>query len=128
MTITALADLGSETFGEQIRRCRERSGIRLADAAAAISRFFPVSAPTLHRLEQLDSVPDDWRRQCVAWLAAVAYGFNPVTLGLPENPFPFPVEIDAVPDIVRNHGQALLPCTFGQHRWSAGMSDLALAA
>lgn len=80
--------LETETWGDRLRRARERSGVRLRDAAALISRWESTSYERLSRLESLDVAPTDASRRIVGVLAAVAYGYDPSVFGLSWDDLP----------------------------------------
>jgi hypothetical protein len=81
-------ELETETWGDRLRRARERSETPLRDAAARISRWEPASRQRLLNLEDLREAPTDVGRRIVALLAAVAYGYDPAVFDLSWDDLP----------------------------------------
>lgn len=77
-----LRHLDDETWGEQVRRARERAGLSLRQATELVSRVLPTSLKSLARLEEQIHAPEDGRRQLTAYVALLAYGFEPDGFGL----------------------------------------------
>jgi transcriptional regulator with XRE-family HTH domain len=93
------ADLDEESWGERVARARARSKLSLKEAAARVSALVPTSYSTLMRLEALDVPPSDVKRRVVAFLALVAYGYDPAAFGLSEDDLPrriTPAQLDAL--------------------------------
>ena len=83
--MTALMKLGQETWGQRLRRAREHAGLSIYDAEKIVSRVYPASYRTIARLEKLAAAPDD-KRAVLAYVAVVAYGFDPADFGLADTP------------------------------------------
>jgi hypothetical protein len=80
--------LEAETWGDQLRRARERSRLRLRELARMISPFEPTSHQRLLNLEELTEPPIDASRRILALLAVVAYGYDPAVFGLSWDDLP----------------------------------------
>lgn len=99
-----LADLPMETWGERLRRARELSGLRLDEAAETISRVWPVSYASLVRLEKERKLPANPRRRLVAFLALVAYGFEPAGFEVGDDVLPAALSRERVLQVLRTGG------------------------
>ena len=86
----------AETWGDRLRRARERSNTRLRDAAGLISEFERTSHQRLLNLEDLEEPPTDAGRRLLALLAAVAYGYDPAAFGLSWDDLPRRLDPEAV--------------------------------
>lgn len=78
------------TWGEKVhlayRRSRATYGHTYREVAERISQIFPTTDATIVRLESYDTVPKQERVRIVAYLALLAYGFDPSDFGLsPDN-------------------------------------------
>ena len=87
MSATArVLTLDDETFGERIHRAyrqgRTAHGFTYREVAERLSQVYPVSMQSLQRLEQQPDIPKQARMRLVAYLALIAYGFDPETFGL----------------------------------------------
>lgn len=86
MSITARLSLDDESFGERVHRAyrqgRAIHGFTYREIADRITQVYPVSMQSLQRIEQQPDVPRQPRVRLVAYLALVAYGFDPETFGL----------------------------------------------
>lgn len=97
MSRPTLAVLGQETFGQQLRRCRERSGgVSLREAATRVSQFESASRQRLLNLEAMEEAPTDAGRRLVALLAFVVYGYDPEQFGLSWKDLPKRLSKEAV--------------------------------
>lgn len=90
--------LEAETWGDRLRRARERSGVRLREAAALISRWESTSYERLSRLEDLAEPPTDASRRILGVLVAVAYGYDPAVFDLSWDDLPRRIDQDDVID------------------------------
>lgn len=88
--------LEAETWGDRLRRARERSGLRLRDVAGLVHPYEPTSHQRLLNLEILDEPPADAGRRILALLAVVAYGYDPAAFGLSWEDLPRRVDRDEV--------------------------------
>jgi hypothetical protein len=77
-----LKRLPPEGWGKKLQRAREDAGLSLQAAETRIRPLLPTSYRTLARLETLDDCPQDARRQLQAFVAILAYGFDPADFGL----------------------------------------------
>ena len=80
--MSSLQELDTETWGERLKRARERSGITLIDAARRVSSVLPSTPATLNRLEKLAEPPENWERRVRAYLVLLVYGYRPAAFGL----------------------------------------------
>ena len=80
-----LMRLDEERWGERIRRARERAGLTVREAADLVSQIHETSYRSIARLEELH-VPPTGRRQLLAYLALLAYGYDPDDFGLGDSP------------------------------------------
>lgn len=83
-------DLGEENWGQKVRRAyytqREMTGRRYADIAQTITDVaMPCYVNTLQRLEKYDTVPTTPRQRTMAYLAVLAYGYDPEDFGLTKD-------------------------------------------
>lgn len=105
-----LRRLDTETFGQQVRRCRDLSRVDLREAAEWVSRWVLTSYKSLSRLERLGELPTDLHRRAVAYLTILAYGFDPEQFGLTDNDLPRSVDAEEVraEAVVRMEGSTCL--------------------
>ncbi len=83
MTLTINDETWGERFHRAYRRGRARHHFTYLGVAEAISATGnPVSDQTLLRLEQADEAPRSVSQRKAAYLALVAYGFEPEEFGL----------------------------------------------
>jgi hypothetical protein len=80
--------LGPETWGQRLRRAHGLSELGVREAAYAVSLYIPVSRQRLLDLEKLKDPPKNPSRRCVAYLAIVAYGYDPLDLDLDDSCLP----------------------------------------
>lgn len=84
--------LTEETWGDRLHRayrtCREKHGLVYADHADAISQFFPLAESVLLRLEDQLDVPSRPNTRLRAYMALLAYGFDPADFGLSKDNVP----------------------------------------
>lgn len=85
MSDLALARLGDERWGERVRRARERAGLTVRQAAELVCAVTPTSYRSIARLEEEWDVPSE-RRQLTAYIAVLAYGYDPADFGLDATP------------------------------------------
>lgn len=88
--------LDAETWGDRLRRARERSGLKLREVAALVAPYEPTSHQRLLNLELLDGPPADASRRILALLVAVAYGYDPAVFGLSWEDLPRRIDRDEV--------------------------------
>lgn len=88
--------LDAETWGDRLRRARERSGLKLREVAALVGPYEPTSHQRLLNLELLDGPPIDASRRILALLVAVAYGYDPAVFGLSWDDLPRRIDRDEV--------------------------------
>jgi hypothetical protein len=78
--------LNDETFGEKVHRAyrqgRAAHGFTYREIADRLSAVYPVSMQSLQRLELQPDIPRQQRVRLVAYLALIAYGFDPEDFGL----------------------------------------------
>jgi hypothetical protein len=78
--------LDDESFGERVHRAyrqgRALHGFTYRDIAERLTNLYPVSMQSLQRIEQQDEIPKQPRVRLVAYLALIAYGFEPEDFGL----------------------------------------------
>jgi hypothetical protein len=81
--------LPPEPWGRRLRRAREDfAGLKLPEAAEAVSRYQLTTGSTLARLEYLDGPPTNRQRRVLATLALVIYGIDPEPFGLGRRDLP----------------------------------------
>lgn len=83
MTST-LIRLGAETWGERLRRARDRAGLNTRQAADLIGPYIPTSYATLARIERKSSQMPTGRTAQIAFVALLAYGIDPADFGLDQ--------------------------------------------
>lgn len=88
-----------EPWGRRLGRAREQlAGMRLDDAAAAVSWWMPTTASTISRLEKLQVEPVGARsgsRRALAFALCHVYGVDPAEFGVSVDDIP--VGWDLVP-------------------------------
>lgn len=94
--------LEEETWGDRVKRARDRSGLTLEQAAARVATVMPVSYGALARLEKLPDAPKERQRRFMAYLTVLAYGFDPAGLGLDDSAIPALIDRDRLAELVRN--------------------------
>jgi hypothetical protein len=91
--VHAFVELDTETFGESLRRARNRRGVALMDAAAHLTAVFqPMSFHALRRLELINETPSDPKRLIVAAVYLASLGYDPSAP-------PFDIDLSALPAI-----------------------------
>lgn len=91
---TAFTQLGEETWGEKVRRARNRRGVGLKEAAYHLSlNFQPVGINTLSRLEMETEPPTGRKRLILAAAYVAALGYDPED---------FSIDVDELPAMVRH--------------------------
>lgn len=78
--------LDDENFGERVHRAyrkgRATYGFTYREVSERLSTVYPVSMQSLQRIEQQPVIPRQPRMRLVAYLALIAYGFEPEDFGL----------------------------------------------
>lgn len=86
MSNTARLSLDDENFGERVHRAyrqgRAAHGFTYREIAERLSTVYPVSMQSLQRIEAQAEIPRQPRMRLVAYLALIAYGFEPEDFGL----------------------------------------------
>lgn len=119
-------ELETETWGDRLRRARERSNVPLRDAAALISQWEQASRQRLLNLEALREPPADAGRRILAVLTAVAYGYDPAALGLDWDDLPRRIARDQVISTLSTSSRCIGPWA-GQEAWTWEPTGLSLA-
>lgn len=76
-----LQELAPEPWGSQVRRARRAAELTYDQATERINLVYSASRRSIARLEDLDTPPSG-PRQILAFVALLAYGFDPARLGL----------------------------------------------
>jgi hypothetical protein len=83
MTST-LTRLSAETWGEKLRRARDRARLNVRQAAALIDPYVTTSYATLARIERNSEQRPKGRAAQIAYVALLAYGIDPRDFDLDE--------------------------------------------
>ncbi len=83
MTST-LTQLGVETWGERVRRARDRARLNVRQAAELVDPYVTTSYSTLARIERTSHKVPKGRAAQIAFVALLAYGIDPADFGLDE--------------------------------------------
>jgi hypothetical protein len=86
MSSAARLSLEDETFGERVHRAyrqgRAQHGFTYREISDWLAPVYPVSMQSLQRIEAQPDLPRQARMRLVAYLALIAYGFEPEDFGL----------------------------------------------
>jgi hypothetical protein len=98
----ALSRLDDETWGERVRRARNRSRLSLKTVEHLIRPMAPASYSYVGRLEQLVAPPSDMKKRAVAFLTLVAYGYDPTEFGLSRDDLPRRITQEMLDELATN--------------------------
>lgn len=114
-----LAELDAELWGERVRRARERAKLSVRTAAELVGAVLPTSFRSIARLEEEPGVPDG-RRQLLAYVALLAYGFDPAGFGLGDSAASRLVNRDEVLQVLDAERQRVGLEPIASIRWYSG--------
>jgi transcriptional regulator with XRE-family HTH domain len=124
-----LSELDEETWGERVRRARERAGLTLRQAAQLVGEVHPTSFRSIARLEE-EKRPPAARRQLTAYITLLGYGYDPDAFGLADTPASTLVDRDEVATKLSLARQRILSAgsESAWHRRGAGRHLYSVAA
>lgn len=81
-----LQELSPEPWGSRVRRARRAADLTYDQATELINAVYSASRRSIARLEDLDEAPPPGPRQILAYIALLAYGFDPDGFDLAGTP------------------------------------------
>lgn len=127
----AVLRLDSETWGDRMNRAyrmaRRKYKLTYDSVAERISPIEKTTSGTLVRLGDFDELPGQARTRKIAFLAVMAYGFDPKDFGLTAENVPLAgMDLKAVRELLRPDKNPVRPAN-SSYRWTRKSQELPIA-